>query len=275
MGILDSSKGVGEHRWTTVNGWRTFARYWPGPVEAGVLPVVLVHGLSVSSRYMAPTAERLAAYTRVYALDLPGFGKSERPRQVLTIAELAIMLVEWMRQRGVNRSVLLGNSLGCQVIAHAALAAPELVARAILVGPTMDPRAGALAQVWRLLRYSAAEPVTYLPLLAYDYLSAGPRRTIRTFQHALRDRTVETYARMPAPTLVVRGERDPIVPACWAEELAALLPNGSLAVVPRAGHAVNFNAPDQLVRLVLPLLYEASGSLWSPSAGDAGNQLTG
>ncbi len=51
--------------------------------------VVLVHGLVVSSRYMVPTAERLAPHCRVFAPDLPGFGGSEKPPRVLDVAGLS------------------------------------------------------------------------------------------------------------------------------------------------------------------------------------------
>src|ERR671910_2246631 len=54
------------------------------PTE-GRPPVVLVHGLVVSSRYMVPTLKRLAAYHRVYAPELPGFGEGEKPRRVLDV----------------------------------------------------------------------------------------------------------------------------------------------------------------------------------------------
>ncbi|HEX2088386.1 MAG TPA: alpha/beta fold hydrolase [Actinomycetota bacterium] len=52
---------------------------------------------------------------------------------------------------------------------------------------------------------------------------------------------------MVAPTLVVRGSRDMMVPQRWAEEAAALLPNGRLAVVPGAAHCVNYSAPQPFV----------------------------
>ena len=59
-----------------------------------------------------------------------------------------------------------------------------------------------------------------------------------------------------APTLVVRGSRDPIVPRRWAEEVADGLPRGKLTEVPEAAHAVNYSAPDALARLTLEFLHE-------------------
>src|SRR3546814_16872650 len=59
------------------------------------LPVVLVHGLGMSSRYMAPTAQRLASDFRVFAPDLPGFGDSGKPDHILSVPELAAALAAW------------------------------------------------------------------------------------------------------------------------------------------------------------------------------------
>lgn len=60
-----------------------------------------------------------------------------------------------------------------------------------------------------------------------------------------------------APTLGVRGARDPIVPQRWAEEAARLLPRGRLVVIPGAAHSITFHAPLELTRVIRPFLLEA------------------
>ena len=65
--------------WTVVNGLPMHARLCVNSGLESCPAVVLVHGLVVSSRYMLPVAEQLAPYYRVYAPDLPGFGKSAKP----------------------------------------------------------------------------------------------------------------------------------------------------------------------------------------------------
>lgn len=240
--------------WTPLDGQRVFARVSSGHSLEPRTPFVLVHGLGVSSRYMVPTARRLAGYAPVYAPDLPGFGKSSHPSHALSVAELADVLVRWMRAVGIDRAALLGNSMGCQIIAHVAVAHPEMVERVIFVGPTMDDDAGALTLVGRLLLDVLRELRRSLPLFVVDYLRAGLLRTVTTYRHALRDDTLRLYARMRQPTLVVRGERDPIAPQAWARRLTDLLPHGRLAVVPGAAHAVNYFAPEELTRLIRDFL---------------------
>ncbi len=65
-------------RFDVVNGCGMFARVCTS-AGADRLPFVLVHGLSMSSRYLVPVARRLARGYRVYAPDLPGYGKSQHP----------------------------------------------------------------------------------------------------------------------------------------------------------------------------------------------------
>src|SRR5215211_1650901 len=82
-------------RWVRVEGLPIHARVSVDPAPSDSLPVVLVHGIGVASRFMVPIAELLAPYHRVYAPDLPGFGKSEKPTHALSVVELTDALAEW------------------------------------------------------------------------------------------------------------------------------------------------------------------------------------
>ena len=104
-------------------------------------PVVLVHGYGMSSRYMVPLALELAPDFRVYAPDLPGFGRSSKPRKVLDMVELADALAGWMARIGLRRAVMIGNSMGCQVLVEFAVRHEDWVDRLVLQGLTPDPAA--------------------------------------------------------------------------------------------------------------------------------------
>lgn len=213
--------------------------------------VVLVHGFGVSSRYMQPTAVELAPFFRVYAPDLPGWGKSEKPRRALAIPELADTLAEWLGALDLPSATFVGNSMGCQVVVELAVRHRDRVERAVLVGPTVDRHARTFArQAARLFRDSVHEPLSLWGVIALDYVVFGPRRLLATARYALADPVEAKLPEVRAPTLVVRGARDQIVSRRWAEEVAAGLPRGRLAVVPGKAHAVNYNAPAELARLV-------------------------
>lgn len=217
--------------------------------------VVLVHGLGMSGRYMLPTLRRLAPDFRVYAPDLPGFGRSTGPDWALTVPELADALAGWMDAVGLVRAAFLANSLGCQVVGQLILRHPGRVTRAVFVAPTMDPRArNPLAQAWRLLRDTPHETPGAILIALWGYWQAGPRRIWGTLRSALRERAEDSLPRISVPVLVVRGSRDPVVPQGWAQEAARLLPHGRLIVIPGAPHAANYSTPEALVRAVRPFL---------------------
>jgi 2-hydroxy-6-oxonona-2,4-dienedioate hydrolase len=239
---------------TVVDGVRMHARVSGGGVACGP-PVVLVHGLVVSGRYMVPLLEDLARSHAVYAPDLPGFGRSEGPARVLDVVDLADALAAWMRAVGLRRAALVGNSMGCQVIAWLVLRHPGLVERVVLQGPVMDPLArGMPRHIGRFLLDAAREPPSLTAIEALDLLRAGAGRSLRTFRHALEDPIEERLPKVRVPALVVHGSRDRISPRPWAEEVVRLLPDGRLVVLPGAPHAANYSAPAELARVVRSFL---------------------
>ena len=206
---------------------------------------------------MLPLAEVLARWFAVYAPDLPGFGRSEKPSRALDVPELADALARWLDAQGIERAAFAANSFGCQVVADLAVRHPRRVERAVLTGPTVDPAARtAPRQIGRFL-LEAPQQATMAPVMVADFLAAGPRRTLETFGHLLADPIERKLPHVHAPALVIRGERDRIVSQRWAAEAARLLPNGRLAVLRGAGHALNWVAPVALADCVTPFVLEA------------------
>jgi pimeloyl-ACP methyl ester carboxylesterase len=235
-----------------IDGLQVHYRVSTSAIPAKRPPIVLVPGYGMSSRYMVPLAEVLACDFRVYAPDLPGFGRSDKPKRALDIPELADALAAWMSALGLGPAVLIGNSLGCQILIEAALRHGERVACLILQGPTPDPAAcSAARQVLRQVqvgRYDGTPRMSWIALT--DFVTAGPRRLLATFRYYLR---YPIEARLPlvrTPALVVRGTRDALVPPSWATAAADLLPRGRLIQVPGAAHVMNFHAPERFARIV-------------------------
>lgn len=84
---MTRQNGCLESRSIRINGLMMHFKASIDQVPAERLPVVLVHGLMASSRYMAPIARHLAQDFQVFAPDLPGFGKSDKPHRVLDFTE--------------------------------------------------------------------------------------------------------------------------------------------------------------------------------------------
>ncbi len=238
-----------ERRFYAAGDWTIHARV----ATDGNPPVVLIHGIAVSSRYMVPLAQALASDFDVYVPDLPGIGKSSKPRDAPDIHTLARCLEGFLDDARLDRVLFVGNSFGCQVLVEFALCFPERVRALVLQGPTIDPH----ARTWgrQVLRWLADGPrerngIRLLLTLLRDYWDCGPRRALQLFRYSLADPIDEKLPHIGAPAVVVRGSRDPIVPQIWAQEAANLLPAGRLAVVAGAAHTINFGAPLELARVV-------------------------
>jgi 2-hydroxy-6-oxonona-2,4-dienedioate hydrolase len=176
---------------------------------------------------------------------------SEEPAHVLDAEGHAEALRRWMVSADIDGAAVLGTSWGCQVAVELAILDPERVSALILSGPTFDPEARETRlQVRRWLRNALRESPLLAPHVARDLLDCGPWRIQRTVELALRELIEERLPQVGAPTLVVRGERDPIVSQRWAERVTELLPEGELQVIPKAGHALHFSAASELADLV-------------------------
>lgn len=243
--------------WTCVDGLPVHARTGTEPLGSDAPTVVLVHGMVVSSRYMEPLAARLGSFCRVYAPDLPGYGRSGKPPRPLTLAALADSLAGWMTSMHIPKAALIGNSYGCQVIAEFAVRHRDMVERAVLQGPTTDPaKRTAPRQIAAWLVHGYREPGGMTGIMIRDYWAAGLRRTLHTFLSAIEDRIEDKLPLLQAPTLVVRGAKDVIVSQRWAETVTRLLPRGRLVVIPGVMHTINYYQPLEFTRVVRPFLSE-------------------
>jgi len=144
-------------------------------------------------------------------------------------------------------AVLVANSMGCQVAAALATDRPELVEAIVLVGPTVDTQArSARRHVLRLAIDGWYEPPRLTATVVRDYVTSSPADLLRQARFALADRIEERLPRIAAPTLVVRGDHDPLSPARWCEEVVALLPSARLVTIAGGGHAVHYSHPREL-----------------------------
>lgn len=223
--------------------------------EKAKTDIVLVPGMIISSDYMVPLARQLAPYAVVHLVDFPGYGKSEKPKHVLNLAELAEALQIWMKENDLEKANFVGNSFGCQILAEFATRYPDLVETLILQGPTVDPSArGFCKQALRMWVNSKRESKSVGLISFKDYRAAGLKRVCATIRMTLRDRIEEKLPKIQAKTLVVRGDLDPVVPQAWAERAAKLIPNGELAVIKGGAHTLNYSEPEKFSKVITKFL---------------------
>jgi pimeloyl-ACP methyl ester carboxylesterase len=265
-------------RRTEAAGVRTFY------LEAGhadAPPVVLLHGLGGTSASFLPTICDLSVDHRVIAVDLPGFGESDKPLRALRPAFFARHVTKLLDALRIRRAHVVGNSMGGRVALEVALSAPERVDKVVLLCPSMAWRRFRFAAgLVRLLRHELA--IIPMPILHFAVvrglrsLFAAPDRVpaagivaaadefMRVFSTArgrvaffnamreiyLEDPHGETgfwdrLPRLSRPSLFVFGERDWLVPRAYARHVARAVPAARCEILPACGHVPQYEHPER------------------------------
>lgn len=253
-------------------------------------PLLLLHGLGESSFTWREIAPALAARHRVIALDLKGFGRSEKPEDGAYSAEdQAALVAHFIVERGLDGVTIIGHSFGGTVALRTALAdgiaRTTRIRRIVVIGAPALPRSTA--------RYL---DVVKAPLIPDTFANAVSAETLARLllreamggrKAAITDELVEGYAapyREPAammaflataraivteegaetiakryatldqPTLVVWCRKDPIVPLKAGRRLKAAMPRAELTVLEGCHHLPQHERPQLLLKTLAPFL---------------------
>lgn len=244
------ASSLSEH-WTRIDGVDVFYREAPGP--AGARTMMHVHGFGLSGRYLLPTAERLVHTFHTLVPDLPGFGRSGGSPRGLAVPDLAHAAVRFLDDRGVEKATLVGNSMGCPVILEFAHHYPDRIDRAVLVSPAGGAYNRPMTRaVLQLAKDGGREPMRMVKVAVPDYLRFGVASTVIMFDALTNYPSLERLLELTVPTLVVIGDRDPLMPDPErVRELVAETDDHVVIVrLEGAAHAINFSEPDELAYLI-------------------------
>ncbi|WP_345801288.1 alpha/beta hydrolase [Microbacterium sp. AZCO] len=231
-------------QWLTTVERLTFRVVSSGPSPSLRPPVVLVHGIGMSHRYLSRLHDVLAADGPVFSIDLPGFAGLPKPPRDLDVVAMADALAEVIDRLGVGPVVLVGHSMGSQWVVEVAAQHPELVSFVVAMGPVVDPEHRTLlAQSVALGIDSLREPPDINAIVFTDYVRCGIPWYLTQLRHMLAYPIEERAAALAVPLLVLRGERDPIAGIDWCRRLRDAAPRGSLVVIPGQHHVAQHSAP--------------------------------
>jgi pimeloyl-ACP methyl ester carboxylesterase len=250
----------------------------------GAPVVVLLHGLGATSSSFLPTVWDLSADHHVIAVDLPGFGESDKPVRPLHPEFFARWLVALLDALSIERAHVVGNSMGGRVALEVGIRSPSRVDHLVLLAPSLAwRRYRAAVGLVRLLRPEIA--ITPLPVLhrmavgVLRALFAQPRRVSQAAMDAAADEFVRVFAsprgrvaffhaareiyledphgvrgfwdRLPTlsrPALFLFGERDWLVPRAFVRHVRRALPSARCEILPDCGHVPQFELPDETHR---------------------------
>lgn len=231
---------------------RLHALVSPDP-PPGASDVVLVHALAGTSGGMMRLGRRLAATHRVWAVDMPGHGRSAAASS-FAVDRLGAVLAAWLRERELRRPALVAASFGCQVAIEVAVREPALLDRLVLIGPTLGRGARSTLGFAARLAVDVTREPTIFPAVIQGALRNGPHVLLATLRAMAGDAAEHKLRAVEPSTLVVRGGRDPFLPSATARHAVAVLPRGRLVELPGLSHVPHFSHPDELVAAVAPFL---------------------
>lgn len=239
------------------------------PVDARQT-VILIHGAG-SSHLTWPGALRRLPHTAVYALDLPGHGRSTPPGRQ-TIAGYAQDVRQFIEALALDNVVLLGHSMGGAIAQQIGLAPPPGVVGLVLLGTGARLRVSpaftggiqadfsATVDLLNQFYWGAQPDPGLLAANRRSMLACSPEVMLGDFlacdQFDLRDRLAE----IALPTLVISSGRDQMTPAKFGHFLAEQLPRAEFALIEEAGHMMMLEFPERVAQLVQDFLAKLRGA---------------
>ena len=260
-------------------------RYWAEGDKGS--NVILIHGLGASADIWIHNISALASGYRVYAPDLAGFGRSEKPYVKYSPSYMAAFINDFMTALNIENTCLVGMSLGGGVALQYVLQFPRNVQRLVLVDsaglgremplamrlatiPVMgelmlSPSRAGMAFVLKQLVYDPAVITDDLIDLYYELnFSQGAAKTVLSVLRAcatirggradVLDPIIKNLDNIKMPTLIIWGREDRLFPvrhACFAREK---IPASHLHIFERCGHMPNFERHEEFNYVVLNFL---------------------
>jgi pimeloyl-ACP methyl ester carboxylesterase len=250
--------------------------------DAGAGPtIVMLHGFGGSTYQFRHQLSDLAETHRVVAVDLKGFGYSERGATTgLGADDQVRMLASLLDRLGIQRATFSGNSMGGGIAQRFAVAHPDRV-DALVLGGSVDASSGrrppslpapllrpllpllAAFATRRLLRASVYDDSFLTAEVRAEYTRPARIRgsmdgLLNMMQDRARDEPAD-IASIAAPVMLLWGAGDRVMPLKVAHAIRQKIPHARLVVIDRAGHLLFDEQPEAVNHAILDFLSEATG----------------
>jgi len=260
-----------------VNGIRI---HWleAGSARAGDPALLMVHGWAGAAADWERLLPALPPGLRSFAVDLPGFGLSDKPDAPYDIPFFLDVLRSFLAAHGLSRVVLVGHSMGGQIAVHFTVRFPGLVEKVVLIDPyglkgeegsrRFLARLGQVVDLAFLLNtrffieramranvlhdppddlVAAAVESTAAGILGREWARAMSRITRRVIGTAYVDALLPGLSQ---ETLLIWGEQDRLLPPHWADAFAARLRRVTVHRIPGTGHMPMLEKPEVVAGLI-------------------------
>ena len=227
--------------------------------------VLLLHGWGGEAASFQPVFEWLAHSHKVYALDLPGFGKSQVPPTAWNTSNYAQFVIAFLEKFRIPKAHFIAHSFGGRISIIVSAEYPEKVDKLILVDSAgIKPRRTTkyylrvgLAKIGKSLRRCGKYGTLIADAVSVragskDYQNAGDMRAtlVKVVNQDLRS----LLPQITAPTLLIWGEDDKDTPVSFGQIMEKEIPDAGLVVLKEAGHFSYLDQFPQFCRIVASFL---------------------
>jgi pimeloyl-ACP methyl ester carboxylesterase len=241
--------------------------------------VVFVHGLGGSKTAWGDTADALAeAGYDAIAIDMRGAGDSDKPPGPYSIEAWSADLIALLDALRIDRAALVGHSVGCMVVEHAALALEDRCSAVAMLGGAIrwaDGFESVLTERAELARAGRMDEIAEAVAAAGFSEQAHAERPelIKAFMERFSAADPEGYAEsalatargtmlepenVRCPALAFAGAQDVVTPPDASKEVAAAMPHGEFATVSGGAHWCLVELPEKVSERLLSFLRAAA-----------------
>ena len=262
------------------------ARYWTDGNQGS--PVILIHGIGGYIETWLPNFSPLSTQHKVYAVDLPGHGRTEKPLNIsYTIESLSQFIKDFMMALGVEKAHIVGHSLGGAVATRLAIRQPTVVEKLVLANSaglgkegTMMLRIASIPLLGEVLTRpslsgsaSSAKMLVHNPtvmtddLIELNYQISALPGAQKSFLKTLRSNAnlfgqkesmygtnTRGIASITNPVLVIWGQQDQVITVAHADTAAKGFPNVRVHIFDNCGHLPMLEYASDFNRLLLDFL---------------------
>ncbi|MBP5679162.1 MAG: alpha/beta hydrolase [Bacilli bacterium] len=209
--------------------------------------ILLLHGWGQNIEMMKPLGDAFSDEYRITILDLPGFGKSEEPKETWTIKKYNEMLEEFIKETNVKKPIVMGHSFGGRLAIR--YSAEHPIEKLVLFGSPCIRIQEELPVTVRILKSLKQVPGLndlgeYMKkyIGSRDYKAATP--VMRQTLVEVVNEDLSKYAReIEEPTLLIWGDQDTEAPVAEAKELEKIMIDAGLIILPGTHYAYLENLP--------------------------------
>lgn len=223
------------------------------------IPILILHGWNLSAVKFEPLIKELEKREyKVICFDLPGFGKENTPGRPWDLSDYVSFVEKKLNSANIRKVILIGHSFGGRIGIKLAAENPKLLDALILTGaPGINPVPKfkvtfflCLAKIGNVifslpglsLFKNKVRQLLYKTARATDFYNTD-KKMRDTFKNIIKEDLIPYLRKISAPTLLIWGGQDLIVPVKIAQEMSKLINNTKLSVIPEARHGVPWTHP--------------------------------